>query len=1007
MNSINTNIGALAAQKAMNEVTREMDQAMTRLSTGLRINSAKDDAAGSAIATRMESTVRSLGVAIRNGGDAISTTQTAEGALGEMSNILQRMRELSVQASNSTLNGTDRASIQKEVDALTVEIDNIANNTNFNGVKLLNGQTAEVNFQLGINENNGLLIGLDSATSTALGLNSYSTSDGSLASGRVSAYNYNTGGQNLLAGDIKINGKDALAATLSTDQSTDASDALKTAINANSSVHCAIATAYNTVTGNAFEDEAISMTIESVALVSTGGKDLVNQINEKVAGVTAKMNDNGTITLSNTTGNDIAIGHAKAGFEATTYTGFLKLKNIDATAVTVQTNTKSNGFAADTGTIADVQRFGFNETDKAGSYEGKAVDANAITTDDTITVNGIKIGKSTDASATSKASAINAVTSETSVTATAFTQVDLSLDFTKARNASKNEAVGFSLAGWTSAATEYLSFSDGVNTYKAVHNTDSDTTAAALVNAINASHHYTASYTAATDKFVITAGETSVADTGQTFSNFGVTKANISMTRGGELEVDTYTLSTTGTLLDTVGESVKISDGVTDVIVDLKDADTASQDTKAEVLALFAAAINNNFAAVTATVSTDDIVITSKTPGTALSAFTMQSINATTTTVVAGTEKTAAAADVHETHLIDVSGATIGTGDFMEFRDDGQGTDISVAFAGSISATADALVAAINANATYSADYTAFNASGKITLVATTSNNDIGAAGTLDVDINVAGPLLSATKADTNANVSATAVAQDASQAVTAVTPAISINGVSLNVSDDNSIDTLVTEINGKSLGDIVAASTTEGKLRLTSASGADITIIDDDTTANATTGFITAGTDNYGAVIETSAFSTEIDDAGITVKGRIQLDSADNSPVVVDGATASLTKIGLVATGGTELKAGSGLSVSNTVNASSAITSIDAAIDKITSFKSNYGAIENRIQASISNLETLKLNTEAAKSRIEDADFASETSSLTKSQILSQAATTMLAQANASKQNLLALLQG
>ena len=205
MNSINTNIGALAAQKAMNDVSKEMDQAMARLSSGLRINSAKDDAAGSAIATRMESTVRSLGVAIRNGGDAISMTQTAEGALGEMENILQRMRELAVQASNSTLNTTDRNSIQKEVDALTTEIDNIANNTNFNGVKLLNGSTAEVNFQLGINEQNGLLIDLDAATSTSLGLNAFTTTDGSLVSGRVTARDYQAGNA-LLASDIKING---------------------------------------------------------------------------------------------------------------------------------------------------------------------------------------------------------------------------------------------------------------------------------------------------------------------------------------------------------------------------------------------------------------------------------------------------------------------------------------------------------------------------------------------------------------------------------------------------------------------------------------------------------------------------------------------------------------------------------------------------------------------------------------------------------------------------------
>ena len=98
MTSINTNVGALTAHKNMLEQSSKMEDAMTRLSSGLRINSAADDAAGSAIASKMESQVRSLGVAIRNSYDAISMTQTAEGALGEMENILQRVSELSVQA---------------------------------------------------------------------------------------------------------------------------------------------------------------------------------------------------------------------------------------------------------------------------------------------------------------------------------------------------------------------------------------------------------------------------------------------------------------------------------------------------------------------------------------------------------------------------------------------------------------------------------------------------------------------------------------------------------------------------------------------------------------------------------------------------------------------------------------------------------------------------------------------------------------------------------------------
>ena len=127
---VNTNISALRSSEAMRQTESAMGDAMERLSTGSRINSASDDAAGSAIASKMEAQTRSLGVAIRNANDAISLTQTAEGALGEVEEILQRMRELSVQAGNSTLNTSDRAQIQLEIDALAAEVDTISSSTN-------------------------------------------------------------------------------------------------------------------------------------------------------------------------------------------------------------------------------------------------------------------------------------------------------------------------------------------------------------------------------------------------------------------------------------------------------------------------------------------------------------------------------------------------------------------------------------------------------------------------------------------------------------------------------------------------------------------------------------------------------------------------------------------------------------------------------------------------------------------------------------------------------------
>jgi flagellin len=194
-------MSALSAQQNMQKQNAELDQAMTRLSSGLRINSAADDAAGSAIASKMEAQVRSLDVAIRNSYDAISMTQTAEGALGEMENILQRVRELSVQASNSTLSSSDRTMIQSEVDALVKEIDNIAENTHFNNVKLLDGTNTDVTFQIGVNATDGLKVNLQKSDSTALGL-SGATGVNTLSSSRMVKTDYSASANTIAAADI-------------------------------------------------------------------------------------------------------------------------------------------------------------------------------------------------------------------------------------------------------------------------------------------------------------------------------------------------------------------------------------------------------------------------------------------------------------------------------------------------------------------------------------------------------------------------------------------------------------------------------------------------------------------------------------------------------------------------------------------------------------------------------------------------------------------------------------
>jgi flagellin len=146
---INTNLPSLNTQRNLNTSQASLNTSIQRLSSGLRVNSAKDDAAGLAIAERMNAQVRGLNVAARNANDGVSLAQTAEGALGKISEMVQRMRELAVQSSNATNSSTDRLALQAEVSELKQEIDRVATNSNFNGTKLLDGSFSAAKFQVG------------------------------------------------------------------------------------------------------------------------------------------------------------------------------------------------------------------------------------------------------------------------------------------------------------------------------------------------------------------------------------------------------------------------------------------------------------------------------------------------------------------------------------------------------------------------------------------------------------------------------------------------------------------------------------------------------------------------------------------------------------------------------------------------------------------------------------------------------------------------------------------
>ncbi|BAP44167.1 flagellin domain-containing protein [Pseudomonas sp. LJDD11] len=173
--TVNTNVASLNVQKNLGKASDALSTSMTRLSSGLKINSAKDDAAGLQIATRMTSQIRGQTMAIKNANDGISIAQTAEGAMQEQTNILQRMRELAIQARNDNNGTTDREALNKEFAAMSDELTRIAESTNLNGKNLLDGSAATMTFQVGSNSgaSNQITLTLSSSfAASTLGVNS-------------------------------------------------------------------------------------------------------------------------------------------------------------------------------------------------------------------------------------------------------------------------------------------------------------------------------------------------------------------------------------------------------------------------------------------------------------------------------------------------------------------------------------------------------------------------------------------------------------------------------------------------------------------------------------------------------------------------------------------------------------------------------------------------------------------------------------------------------------------
>ncbi|NLU13125.1 MAG: flagellin, partial [Gammaproteobacteria bacterium] len=342
--TVNTNIASLNTQRNLSSSSNALSTSLERLSTGSRINSAKDDAAGLQISNRLTSQINGLGVAVRNANDGISLAQTAEGALQQSTNILQRMRDLSLQSANGSNSANERQALNSEVKQLQSELNRISETTTFGGQKLLDGSFGTKSFQVGANANETIGVTVNAASAKSVGadrLGLAGTGFGTIATaaGTLPAA---TG---IVAGTLTVTGSNGKATAVDALVATDSAKAVATKINNKSETTGVTADARTGVQlSSLLQAGNVSMslgsgTADTTAVISANVTDkndlssLANAINEQSGktGITASLTDsNSKLKLVNEAGDDITIENfAISG--ATGNTVVLNSMNYDGT----------------------------------------------------------------------------------------------------------------------------------------------------------------------------------------------------------------------------------------------------------------------------------------------------------------------------------------------------------------------------------------------------------------------------------------------------------------------------------------------------------------------------------------------------------------------------------------------------------------------------------------------------------------------------------------------------
>ena len=1057
---VNTNVSSLTAQRALASADSLQAEAMTRLSTGSKINSASDDAAGLAIAQRMTSQVNGLNMAVKNANDGIALTQSVEGALVEVADMLQRMRELAVQSANDTNTGTDRKAIQAEVDLLTAEISRVSSNTRFNNQKVLDGSFTNVQLQVGTQAGETISFSMDSTASSALGAFKVS---GDIIQAQQGAGSGAFANMTDASDDIIINGN-ANSKTIDV-AALDSAEAVASKINAfsgDTGVSAESKTFAKVFSVNA-ADQTLSFKVNNTTtgdfvMSKSNVSDAVDKINaiSGTTGVTATKTDTNEVLLFSATGKDILVENEKAftsirmkavGFDGVTEVKTLgqSAKKEDSAVLTASTahtfkNLTSGANAAFTTTaVQTANEYQSLINNSLGATSGTAgvrvstSDITAITTGDYY----FSHNETADVYKLNLANATLDGWSEALRTAKVFggdhDNVSRSLkdDITVTQNGNKLQLTGSRLFGDFDVYSDSITSLTVMDSAQASHVVGEEGTGVEVSqrasDGLGRESRRSASLLAITATGTTTSFSTNIAASAFAASPVSSTSAASFTAATGVLSQEsalsfTATAAAGSALITVVG----------------KDAD-------------------NN-------VITETVDLTADTLGTSRAAITQ---GAAAQTELA----TVTAANIHSDLTTDDATFSIALEDVV------YGFQIDAAGRTSAQKIAD-VVLAINSHEEMSLQYTAAVTGGNVVITSATANTNV-------TDINFF----------TNSTGAASGQTESMFKSITSITAGGTVAG-SIGVHIQDNTDNFSYR-GARAMGDfdIVQGGPAVTTSAITAAAGVTTlqdftnTDIGNYTLRNKSTGVDTvftvatastaanweagldaalganminvavgatgAGNENAAALVFTATASFagdfEILEGGkeITAKStdgvigtaaavKGDADSMDIELAAVGGQDSgtvqgtlelSGSKLFSVTQSGTEesysatapigprndnyftTKAAALSTVSNVdlrtqAGSANALSVIDGAIEKISSMRGDLGAIENRLDHTVNNLMNLSEKTEQARSYIQDADFAAESAKLSKAQVLKQAGVGMLAQANASSQLVLQLLQ-